>query len=170
MHFSFLSLRKNLCLICEYSKEQWGSPKSSIKWRSCHDNFRLYCLQIQLQTVKDDPTFLGTLPCRSTDLCKSDICLKSESCKSCAGGGGIVKVCVCYFQSFHELKKETNPALEQGRFSIPWERFYKTFTQNCFAFVREHWCLTQRPSLSSCWGSAAFLWEVRKVPPSTVSS
>lgn len=83
---------------------------------------------------------------------------------------GIVKVCVCYFQSFHELKKETNPALEQGRFSIPWERFYKTFTQNCFAFVREHWCLTQRPSLSSCWGSAAFLWEVRKVPPSTVSS
>lgn len=174
MHY-FQPLRKNISLICEYSKEQWESPKSNIKWRSHHDHFRLYCLQIQLQTIKvwKDPIFLGTLPHRRSDLCKSafhDICLKTESCKSCARGWEIVKVCVGYFQCFHEWKKITKPALQQGRFSSPWERFYKTFTQNCFPFVSQHCCLTQWPSLSTSWGSAAFLWEVKKVPPSTVRS
>lgn len=96
VNFSFLPLRKNFPLICEYSREQWGSPKSNIKWRFCHDNFRRYCSQIQLQTEKHDPVFLGTLPCKSTGLCKSafhDICLKTESCKLCKRMGNCKSVC-----------------------------------------------------------------------------
>lgn len=69
-------------------------------------------------------------------------CHLPKDWKSRARGWEIVKVCVGYFQSFYDQKKETNPALQQGRFSSPWERFYKTFTQNCFPFLSQHCCLT----------------------------
>lgn len=73
------------------------------------------------------------------------MCKRMGTCKSVCG----------FLPMFPWMKKRTNPALQQGRFSSPWERFYKTFTQNCFPFVSQHCCLTQWPSLSTSWGSAA---------------
>lgn len=52
----------------------------------------------------------------------------------------------------------TKNKIQQGKPSSPWERFYKTFTQNCFPFISQHCCSTQWPSLSRSQGSAVFLW------------